>query len=301
MKLSVVVSAYNGEKTIEKCLDSVKKIADEIIVVDNSSTDNTFKLAEKYTSKIFKQQNNPLAIDLLKNLGFEKAKGEWILCIDQDEMVTEELGKEILETIRKVDLAVNGFFIPRKNFIFGKWIKYAGWYPDHQLRLFRRGKGRYQEKHVHEQIKIEGKAEYLKNNIIHNNYQTVDQFIKKTSVYAKNEAEDKIERGYSFSYFDAIRFPLSEFLSRFFARKGYKDGFYGLMLSLFMAFYHFLIFAFIWEKNKFKQVEEKEFVPEFEKEVGEIGKEIKYWLYKSEIKKTNNFFKKIYRNLRKNN
>jgi len=292
MKLSVVISAYNGEKTIRDCLLSVKKVADEIIVIDNSSTDNTYEIVESYTSKIFKQKNNPSAIDLLKNLGFEKAKGEWILCIDQDESI-EELVEEILGKIKKADPEVNGYYLPRKNYIFNRWIKYAGWYPDYQLRLFRNGKGKYAEKHVHEQIKVSGKTENLKNHIIHNNYQNISQFIQKTSVYAKNEAEDKIKKGYIFSYFDAIKFPLSEFLSRFFAREGYRDGFYGLMLSLLMAFYHFLIFAFIWEENKFKQIEEKEFVPEFEREVGKVGKEFKHWLYRSGIRKVRNPLKKI--------
>lgn len=298
MKLSVVISAYNGEKTIEECLKSVAKIADEIVVLDNSSTDSTYSLAKKYTEKIFKQKNNPLAIDLLKNLGFEKATGEWILCIDQDEYIEKELEEEILKKLKEKP-KVNGFSIPRKNYIFGRWIKYAGWYPDYQLRLFRRGKGKYEEKHVHEQIKIAGEEEKLTNHIIHHNYNSIAQFLEKTIVYAKNEAREKLEKGYSFSYVDAIRFPLSEFLSRFFARKGYKDGFFGLMLSLLMAFYHFLIFAYIWEENKFKQLEEKEFIPEFEKEVEKVGKEFKFWFYENKKIKANNFLKKIYLRLKK--
>src|SRR5665811_415962 len=223
----------------------------------------------------------------------DRAKGEWILCNDQDEKVEKELGEEILEKVKKGDLEVNGYYIFRKNYIFNRWIEHAGWYPDPQLRLFRKGKGKYEEKHVHQQIKVIGKTENLKNHIIHHNYQSISQFIQKTSIYAKNEADDKIKKGYTFSYFDAIRFPLSEFLSRFFAREGYKDGFYGLMLSIFMAFYHFLIFAYIWEENNFKQMEEKEFVPEFEKEEGNAGKELKYWLYKSKIKKIKIPLKKI--------
>jgi glycosyltransferase involved in cell wall biosynthesis len=298
MKLSVVISAHNGEKTIEECLKSVTRIADEIIVLDNSSTDNTALIAKKYTEKIFKQKNNPLAIDLLKNLGFEKANGDWVLCVDQDEYIEKDLEEEILKKIKEESM-FNGFFIPRKNYIFGRWIKYAGWYPDNQLRLFRKGKGKYEEKHVHEQIKIVGEAGKLTNHIIHNNYDNIAQFLEKTTVYAKNEAKDKIDKGYLFSYADAIRFPLSEFLSRFFARKGYKDGFFGLMLSLLMAFYHFLIFAYIWEENKFKQLEEKEFIPEFEKEVEKAGKEFKHWFYKNEKLKTNSFLKKIYLKLRK--
>lgn len=293
MKLSVVISAHNGEKTIEECLKSVAKVADEIVVLDNSSTDNTYFLVKKYTEKIYKQKNNPLAIDLLKNLGFEKATGEWILCIDQDEYIEKDLGEEILKKIKENKNEANGFFIPRKNYIFNRWIEHAGWYPDYQLRLFRKGKGRYEEKHVHEQIKISGEAGKLANHIIHHNYNDITQFLEKTIVYARNEARERLEKGYLFSYVDAIRFPLSEFLSRFFARKGYKDGFFGLMLSLLMAFYHFLIFAYIWEENRFKQLEEKEFIPEFEKEVKRTADEFRHWFKKNKVSRVNSFIKKL--------
>lgn len=294
MKLSVVISAHNGEKTIEECLRSVAKIADEIVVLDNSSTDNTAGLAKRYTEKIFKQKNNPLAIDLLKNLGFEKANGEWILCIDQDEYIEKDLGDEILIKIKgKHD--INGFFMPRKNYIFGKWIEHAGWYPDYQLRLFKKGKGRYEEKHVHEQIKISGETESLTNHIIHYNYNDITQFLEKTIIYAKNEAKDKIEKGYSFSYVDAIKFPLNEFLSRFFAREGYKDGLHGLVLSILMAFYHFLIFANIWEKQNFIQVRgDKNFSDSINSELNKSCSQLKHWIFRSKADQSKNPFKKSF-------
>ena len=136
--------------------------------------------------------------------------------------------------------------------MFGKWIKEnTGWYPDYQLRLFRKGKGKYKSQHVHEDLSIEGETEKLKEHLIHHNYDSIWQYVKKIMIYAPNEAENKLENGYFFSYFDAIRFPLADFLNWFFARKGYKDGFYGLMLALMQAFYHFLVFAFIWEKKGF--------------------------------------------------
>ncbi len=136
MKLSVVISAYNEEERIKKCLES-SSFADEIIVVDNSSSDNTFKVASKYTPNVFKQENNPKAIDLLKNTGFEKAKMDWILSLDADEVVDQDLVKEIEHIIKKDDKEIDGYFIPRKNIIFGKWMRHTGWYPDYQLRLFK--------------------------------------------------------------------------------------------------------------------------------------------------------------------
>ncbi|PIR80134.1 MAG: glycosyltransferase family 2 protein [Candidatus Levybacteria bacterium CG10_big_fil_rev_8_21_14_0_10_35_13] len=297
-KISAVLTVYNEEKSIERCLKSLQ-FADEIIVVDNESEDKTAEIAKKYTSKVFTQKNNPLEIDIQKNFGFEKALNEWILSIDADEEVSKELTAEIKKILGAKPSSIsqiNGFWIPRKNFIFGKWIENAGWYPDYQLRLFRKQKGKYTKKHVHESLSLEGETAKLKEHIIHHNYSSIQQFLDKTFTYAQNEAEELLSKGYEFSYFDAIKFPLSEFLSRFFARKGYKDGFHGLMLSLFMAFYHFVIFAFIWEKRDFPQYNSKEFLSETENEFKKAGKEIIFWISKEKLENIKNPLK---RNLQK--
>ncbi len=299
-KISAVLSVRNEEKNIEKCLKSVL-FADEIVVVDNSSTDKTAEIAKKYTKKVFEQKNNPLEVDLQKNFGFEKASSEWILSIDADEEVSPELEEEIESIINNKSSIinnVNGYWIPRKNIIFGKFIEHTGWYPDPQLRLFKKGKGKFVKAHVHEPIKLEGESSYLKEHLIHNHYQTISEFLKKTvNLYAPNEAQEYINKGYEFSYFDAIRFPLNEFLSRFFSRKGYKDGFHGLMLSLLMAFYHFLIFAFIWEKNGFRQYDKEDFLTETEKEFKKGGKEIIFWISKEKLEAIKNPLKRSLRKI----
>lgn len=310
-KISVVLSVYNEEKNIEDCLKSLI-FADEIIVVDNGSLDNTVKLAKIYTDKIFSQKNDPNNIDVQKNFGFEKASNEWILSIDADEKVSTELADEIKLTLdndspvsgnhklsiinHKSDL--NGFWIPRKNYIFGQWIQNTGWYPDYQLRLFRKGKAKYQSRHVHEDISIQGETGKFKEHIIHNNYESILQFISKTLSYAPNEAENLIKKGYEFSHFDAIKLPLSEFLSRYFARKGYKDGFHGLMLSLFMAFYHFIIFAYIWEKKGFSKYNSKDFLKESEEEFKRAGKEIAYWVTKEKLDNIKNPLERSFTKIR---
>lgn len=307
-KISAVISAYNEEKNIERCLKSLA-FADEIIVVDNGSEDKTVDLAKKYTDKIFSQKNNPKEIDMQKNLGFEKATYDWILSIDADEEVSPELASEIREILdhgspvleeqetsskdqrsKNQDLKpLNGYYIPRKNIIFGKFIEHTGWYPDPQLRLFRKGKAKFVKTHVHEQVKLEGEAAYLSSDLIHHHYNTISEFLNRTiTLYAPNEAKDYLDKGYVFSYFDAVRFPLNEFLSRFFARKGYKDGFHGLMLSMLMAFYHFLIFAFIWEKKGFKEYDKDDFLVQSEKEFKKSAKEIAYWITKEKMEQIKN-------------
>ena len=294
-KLSAVVSAFNEEKNIERCLKSLK-FADEIIVVDNGSEDKTKTLAKKYTNKIFDQKNDPKNIDLQKNFGFDKASYEWILSIDADEEISSDLAQEIKKTISKTS-KINGYWIPRKNIIFGKFIENTGWYPDPQLRLFRKGTGRFVNSHVHEPIRLDGESAYLKEHIVHYHYQTIAEFINKTvNLYVPSEAEKYLENGYVFSYFDAIRLPFNEFLSRFFARKGYKDGFHGLILSLLMAFYHFLIFAYLWEKKGFVEYDKDDFLLQTENEFKKGAKDFLYWVSKEKLESLKN---PLRRNLQK--
>ena len=287
--LSIVISAYNEEKKIEACLKSAT-FADEIIFVDNSSTDRTVEIARRYTKKIYIQKNDPATIDLQKNFGIKKATGDWVFLLDADEEITPELQEEIKEAIRKNTF--DGFWVPRKNIIFGKWIQHAGWYPDPQLRLFRKGKGLYVKKHYHEPIALSGETGTLYQHILHHNYESMRQFLQKALlVYTPNEADELFEKGYVFDYRDSIRFPVKEFISRYFAREGYKDGLHGLVLSLLMAVYHFVIFCYLWEKNTF--IEKKIRLEKMQGEFYQAGKEISYWIAEKEIEEEKGALKKF--------
>jgi len=291
-KISIVISAYNEQRKIRTCLESVKW-ADEIIFIDNSSTDKTAKIAKEYTKKIFVQKNEPTKIDIQKNFGIQKATGDWVFVLDADEVVTPELAKELKDLMKNDKKAVNGFWVPRKNILFGKWMQHTGWYPDYQLRIIRRGKGKYEKAHYHEPIAVEGETGKLTEHILHHNYEHVGELLyRNLQVYAPNEAEELLRRGYIFNSRDAIRLPFKEFLSRYFAREGYKDGFHGLMLSIFMAFYHFTIFAHIWEKKKFTDQQELK-VEDFEAEVRETGQELWYWFTRKKIEEEKDTFKKL--------
>ncbi len=280
MNISVVVSAYNSEDKIADCLTSVQPLDGEVIVIDHDSTDKTGEIARKYAAHVFKEENNPKEIDIQKNIGFAKATRDWIFSLDADERLTPELITELKALLKEEEtLPEAGFFIPRKNIIFGKWIEHTGWYPDEQLRLFRRGKGKFQKKHVHEMLIVDGATGHLTNPMLHENYDTVSQFLQKHMVlYAPNEAEHLLRSGYIFSWQDAVRMPMGEFLSRYFARQGYLDGFHGLMLSLLMAFYHLMIFAFLWEKHNFTAAEAD--LSSVSKELLQAGRDTKYWIKK---------------------
>lgn len=295
--LSIVISAYNEEEKIEECLKSAS-FADEIIFIDNSSSDKTVEIAKEYTQKIFTRPNN-LMLNINKNFGFSKASGEWILSLDADERVTPELQKEIKSTIEQSNnRTIIGYWIPRKNIIFGKWMKHTGWYPDNQLRLFRGRKGRFEAKHVHEMVQVEGQTGYLKEHILHYNFETIFQFLHKhVVIYAPNEAEELLRGGYVIKWQDAIRFPIKEFTGRFFAQEGYKDGFFGLMLSIGMAFYHFIIFAYIWEKQGFKAPEKENFLEDSEEELKKTQKELRFWFTSERIKAEKNILRKLWQKI----
>lgn len=300
-KLSVVISAYNEEQKIMRCLESAS-FADEIIFVDNSSTDETKDIAKKYTDKIFTRQNN-LMLNVNKNFGFSKATGDWILSLDADEQITSELKTEIKELLNSDIEKINGYWIPRKNILFGKWIQSEMWWPDYQLRLFRREKGKFPEVHVHEYIKVEGDTQKLAQPLLHNNYDSIGQFLyKMDKIYTESEASKIIASGHTLTWIDAIRFPVNDFLKTFFLQKGYRDGLHGLVLSFLQAFYMEVTFAKVWEKQGFKEENSKHFIWDVYNEYKKIITEFRYWFLTVLSQETNNSLKKvIYKLFRKFN
>ncbi len=278
MSISVVISAWNEESKIGRCLASLSW-ADEVIVVDNNSTDQTASIARKYKAKVFKRPNN-LMLNVNKNFGFEKASGEWILSLDADEEIPPKLAKEIKQAVNN---GVAGYWIPRKNIIFGKWIQHGLWWPDRQLRLFQKGKGRFPCEHVHEYLQVDGPAGELTEPYVHYNYETISQFIRKMdSIYSESEMQKLVRTNYRLAWHDALRFPISDFVKVFFAQEGYKDGLHGLVLAMLQAFYSFVVFAKLWEHNKFEQ-HELPFAA-IQQEFQKNHKDIRYWILSSQIK-----------------
>lgn len=279
--LSAVISAYNEENALARCLRSVQW-ADEIIVIDNTSTDKTKEIAKKYTSKVYTQKNN-LMLNINKNYGFDKATSDWILNLDADEEVPAELKNEIQETIKQSD-GPNGYWIARKNMAFGKWITHGLWWPDKQLRLFRRGSGKFSCKHIHEYIEIPGEAGQLKEPYIHYNYNSVSEYLAAIDRCSKSEAINLIDINYQLNWYDALRFPVSDFVKIYFAQSGYKDGLHGLVLALFQAFYSFVVFARVWEEWKFSQNDIT--LSKVTSELAKQAKEIQYWTQTAAIKES---------------
>ncbi|MEK7129799.1 MAG: glycosyltransferase family 2 protein [Patescibacteria group bacterium] len=295
-QISVVISARNEEDKLDRCLASVAW-ADEVIVVDNESTDASVSIAKRHNATVYQRQNN-LMLNVNKNFGFEKAQGRWILSLDADEEVTPELAKEIQKKTKNSELRTQnsnivGYWMPRKNIIFGKWIQHGLWWPDKQLRLFQHGKGRFPCAHVHEYLEVDGPTGELQVPYVHHNYETISQFIRKMdTIYTESEVQKLVRTKYQLVWFDAIRFPVSDFVKVFFAQEGYKDGLHGLVLAMLQACYSFVVFAKLWERKKFQQ--ENISLNMLSSEIKRNTHDIRYWMFTAHIRNAPSMLKKVW-------
>ncbi|MFA5779808.1 MAG: glycosyltransferase family 2 protein [Elusimicrobiota bacterium] len=226
--ISVSIIGHNEEKNIERCLESVKWV-DEIVFVDCASTDRTAEIAKKYTTKIFHKGNNP-NLNVNKQFGIEQCKGDWILYLDPDEAVTEKLKEEIRSAAGSRQQAVKGYLIPRKNFYFGKFLRFGGKYPDYQLRLLRRGFSKFPCKSVHEKISVDGQILKLKSPILHYPYQDVSDMLQKSNFYTSRKAEYLFSQNKKTGLFLAR--PAVKFFRNFILKLGFLDGFIGAVISI---------------------------------------------------------------------
>jgi glycosyltransferase involved in cell wall biosynthesis len=283
--LSVVLSTRNRAASLARTLVSIKGLASEIIVVDNESTDETAVVAKKFGAKVYKKTNNP-ALNINKNFGIGKATSDWILYLDDDEVIPEDLAREIKAiTAQDISDGPLAYWIPRKNMIFGKWIEHGIWWPDPQLRLFKKGKGKYEAKHVHEHLTVVGPQGTLRNAFVHYNYDSIDQFLfKMQAIYTDSEVKKYESAGYQVRWFDAVRFPVSDFIKLYFAQLGYKDGLHGLVLAILQAFYSFIVFAKLWEKAQF--VQQDIAFADIQQEMDRMGREVTYWRFTEQIRRT---------------
>jgi len=278
--ITAVVLAKNEEKNLPRCLKNLDWVK-EVIVIDDYSSDNTKKIAEKFGAKVY--QKRLADFESQRNWALRKVKTSWVLMIDPDEEVTSEFRQEVERLIKEDKF--DGFKFPRKNIIFGKWMRYTGWYPDWQLHLFKTKKGKYVGK-VHEQVVLDGKIGVLNASLIHYNYHSISQYLQKLDRYTNLEAEEKVRGGYKFRYQDLLVKPAEEFFRRFFAEEGWKDGVHGLALSLLQAFSELVVYLKVWEKQNFKKLEIKGFAKEAEKIISD------YYYWQAAISK--NPLKKIY-------
>jgi len=287
MKLSVVLATKNEETNIKACLASVQQIADEIIVVDEYSTDKTRAFARQMGAKVYKNKHKHNFHES-KQLAIDKATGDWILQLDADERVSDTLSKEIKQILnldsteiinrrpksrvkwklykrhekalrlRDGKVGEDGgevvaFFLPRKNYFVGKPLTYAGVYPDAVIRLFKKNKAYLPAVNVHEQMVVKGRVAWLFTDLEHHESPTLKRYVARLNRYTdehqKNLASQKIEK----SYWQLLNYsfikPVLTFVRMYFRHRGYKDGVPGFVWSVFSSFHYPLAFYKYWNNK----------------------------------------------------
>jgi glycosyltransferase involved in cell wall biosynthesis len=250
--LSVVLITQNEERNLPRTLKSVVPLVSdgrgEIIVVDSGSTDRTVEIAQSYGAKVFVEAWKGFAAQ--KNSAMDKASTDWVLQLDADEPLEPELAGEI-ETALTTSSARIGFWIPRKNFFLGRWIKHGGFYPDPKLRLVRRGAGRFEEYGAHPTMKVNGPTGRLSHALLHHAYPTLRRYIEHMNSYSSMGAEVAVSKGHRrFSFTNIVIRPLLTFIYNYFIRLGFLDGREGLLLHLYHSVYVSWKYAKAWEMSR---------------------------------------------------
>lgn len=239
--ISVIIITKNEEENIKECLESIKW-ADEIIVVDSESTDATYSIVKKFTDKIYIRKWEGFAKQ--KEYALSLAANEWVLSLDADERVTENLAKEILMN----DLNMfEGYYIRRENYFFAKLITTCGWEKDYQLRLFRKSKTLVTDRLVHEGFIVKGERGNLDSPIIHNSNKNLYEAIEKVNKYSSLVAAEKFKEGKKFEMLRLLIQPPVSFYQHYIARKGFKDGVHGFLISFFHSLSNLMAITKLWE------------------------------------------------------
>lgn len=285
--LTVVVLTKDGQAYLARCLSNLQFAGQVLVIEDTSAKEET--VIEKSNVRIIRRRLDNFASQ--KNFALDKVGTSWVFFLDDDEEVSPSLAKEIEEAVKSKD--INGFLLPRRNMIFGRWVKGAGWYPDWQLRLFKKESGRF-ERLVHEKVKIEGKTVNFKNELIHQNYENLSHYFSesKFNLYTDLAAKSLLANGYHFFWLDLVRKPVDEFLRRFFAEKGYEEGILGLVLSLLQAFKELVIYAKVWERQK-EEVAPEKLLVDLKKEFKSSTSKLGYWFNLVGLKLEKNWVRKI--------
>ncbi|MCX6155091.1 MAG: glycosyltransferase family 2 protein [Candidatus Kapabacteria bacterium] len=250
IKLSVCIITFNEEENIRRTLESVRDIADEIIIVDSNSSDSTRAIAAEFTDKIFIKVWDGFVNQ--KNSALKKCSGNWILSIDADEVLSDELKQSISEAV-KVDNNDFSYKINRRTFYLGKFMKYA-WRPDWHLRLVRKsGNPHWVGYDVHEELKCEGLIKNINGDLFHYSYNNLEHHFTKTIDYASLSALSYKKQGRSAKFFNLLINPIIAFIRLYFINKAIFDGYRGFIAALSSLVGTFLKYAFLFELEQDEQ------------------------------------------------
>jgi glycosyltransferase involved in cell wall biosynthesis len=246
--ISCAIVVFNEERNIRECLETAKWM-DEIVVVDAYSTDRTREICGEYTNRIFDRPWRGFGEQ--KNFAIENSTADWVFILDADERMTHELRTEIETVLASRQL--NGpvaYYLPRRNFYYGRWIRWAGCYPDYQLRLFRKGVGNLNDEEPHNKFVFQGKAAYLGTPLDHYTERTIDDHFRKFPNFTSLAAQERWKTKQAVYWTDLTVRPLFTFYKYYIRRKGFRDGMHGLLISAFASMYTFVKYAKVWERSQ---------------------------------------------------
>ncbi|MBI4698866.1 MAG: glycosyltransferase family 2 protein [Nitrospirae bacterium] len=233
--LSIAIITHNEEGNIRDALESVRW-AEEIVVIDANSSDRTQDICREYTDKVYSFEWAGFSAQ--KNKAVSLTTQPWVFVLDADERFTDALKEEVTGLLGG-NPSMEGYYVSRKNYFAKKWIRHGGWWPDHTLRLFRREKGVFESREVHESVKVNGETGYLKNPIEHYTYKDIDDFLKRMQDYSTLSAKELYKKGRRANILDIVVRPVATFIRMYFLQLGMLDGFYGIILACLYSVYTF--------------------------------------------------------------
>jgi len=247
-KLSVVIITFNEERNIGRCLESVKDIADEIVVVDSFSTDKTREICESYGVKFIEHTFEGHIKQ--KNFAISQANYTHQLSLDADEALSEKLKAEILKI--KDNWDADGYRMNRLSNYCGKWIRHSGWYPDTKLRLYNSGKGQWAGMDPHDKFELEQGCSIrkLKGDILHHTYYSIDEHILQANKFSSIAAKELVSKGKPIYFIKIFLNPIAKFIRNYILHLGFLDGFYGFIICQITANETFLKYIKAWQMRK---------------------------------------------------
>ena len=280
--ISVVVNTLNEEENMARALESVKDIDDGVVVVDMEATDKTVAIAKDYGAQVFHHEKVGY-VEPARNFAIDKASKDWVLVLDADEEIPQSLAVKLKQIVKSPQ--ADYYRLPRRNINFKRWIKNSRWWPDYNIRFFKKGSVTWNEI-IHSVPMTIGKGLDLpaeeKYAITHYNYTSIAKFIERMNRYTDVQARALVQKEYKFVWHDVIRRPLAEFLSRYFAGEGYKDGLHGLALACLQAFSELALYLKLWQAEQFTP--QAVSTQQFAAEVKRANKEINWWIIEVLIK-----------------
>lgn len=296
MSVSVVINTLNESENLPRLLKSISGFADEVIVVDMESVDDTVKTAKKFGAKVFNYKQVGY-VEPARNFAISKATSDWILILDADEKLSKTLRSKLIEIVKYPQ--ADYYRLPRKNLVFGKYLQYSRWWPDYNIRFFRKGFVSWSDE-IHSIPVTTGRGADLPAEesmaIVHHNYVSTDQYLSRMMRYTSIQSRHLIEEGYKFKWSDILSKPVGEFLSRYFQGQGYKDGLHGLALSILQGFSEFVVYLKVWEAIKFKEFDVG--LGEVLEESSQLSGDYNYWKADSLLRENGGLRNRVKRRLK---